>query len=473
MSYQDFSPALLTLSPRSTKSGDPSSSVVGINTTPLADGALVYCAENKGEYQLDKTDSTTPPDGNLVLAPLVGPGRWFKRLPASGGAVTGPPDAIAYYDAVGNITGDAAFTALPIDVFGRPQLWDRRIVGGPGTGAVWRNGAWQVDGDPTNVQGEGYVTYGPAENGLQDGSNGAFGRVKYNRFGIRYIIGGVDIGYAWRVDPTHEFFTNDAGVMTAEIVRATGQGRFVTVQIGALAGPGLSTIDTQATVARPFHLPDISGTAVVIDDATGKVWMGLGVTGDVVSSNAGMQYSTLVANRAQLRMNQFGANSAGPGATGFKSRGATLGAFAGCVNGDLLYRITAIGVAPNNVDVPLAATGTFQVPPGFVPAGQNYLPTEWEIALVPLAGPINGKRVAQLVTSEGETQTLSGVRAGGPGTLPTALGAGTLWSSGTGDPNGAVTGSVGDLWSRTDGGANTTLYVKESGAATNTGWVAK
>ena len=44
---------------------------------------------------------------------------------------------------------------------------------------------------------------------------------------------------------------------------------------------------------------------------------------------------------------------------------------------------------------------------------------------------------------------------------------------GTGDPNSVITGSVGDLFLRTDGGASTTLYVKESGSATNTGWVAK
>jgi hypothetical protein len=44
---------------------------------------------------------------------------------------------------------------------------------------------------------------------------------------------------------------------------------------------------------------------------------------------------------------------------------------------------------------------------------------------------------------------------------------------GTGAPNTVVMGSVGDMWLRTDGGAGTTLYVKESGTNTNTGWVAK
>lgn len=42
----------------------------------------------------------------------------------------------------------------------------------------------------------------------------------------------------------------------------------------------------------------------------------------------------------------------------------------------------------------------------------------------------------------------------------------------SGSPEGVLVGRVGDLAVRTDGGANTTLYVKESGTG-NTGWVAK
>jgi hypothetical protein len=47
-----------------------------------------------------------------------------------------------------------------------------------------------------------------------------------------------------------------------------------------------------------------------------------------------------------------------------------------------------------------------------------------------------------------------------------------VWLAGGGSPEGAVTAVVGSLWSRTDGGAGTSLYVKESGTG-NTGWVAK
>lgn len=47
-----------------------------------------------------------------------------------------------------------------------------------------------------------------------------------------------------------------------------------------------------------------------------------------------------------------------------------------------------------------------------------------------------------------------------------------IWRCGAGTPEAAVTAPVGSLYTRTDGGANTTLYVKESGTG-NTGWVAK
>lgn len=47
-----------------------------------------------------------------------------------------------------------------------------------------------------------------------------------------------------------------------------------------------------------------------------------------------------------------------------------------------------------------------------------------------------------------------------------------IWTSGEGTPEGSVTAPVGSFYTREDGGANTTLYVKESGTG-NTGWVAK
>lgn len=49
---------------------------------------------------------------------------------------------------------------------------------------------------------------------------------------------------------------------------------------------------------------------------------------------------------------------------------------------------------------------------------------------------------------------------------------GPLTTFGAGTPEGVVTAPVGSTYQRTDGGAGTTLYVKETGTG-NTGWVAK
>lgn len=49
---------------------------------------------------------------------------------------------------------------------------------------------------------------------------------------------------------------------------------------------------------------------------------------------------------------------------------------------------------------------------------------------------------------------------------------GITWTSGAGSPENVVTAPVGSLYSRSDGGLVTSLYVKESGAG-NTGWIGK
>jgi hypothetical protein len=47
-----------------------------------------------------------------------------------------------------------------------------------------------------------------------------------------------------------------------------------------------------------------------------------------------------------------------------------------------------------------------------------------------------------------------------------------IWTAAANSPEGVVTAEVGSLYTRTNGGAGTTLYVKESGSG-STGWVAK
>ncbi len=47
-----------------------------------------------------------------------------------------------------------------------------------------------------------------------------------------------------------------------------------------------------------------------------------------------------------------------------------------------------------------------------------------------------------------------------------------LLMSGEGSPEGVVTAPVGTIYQRTDGGAGTSLYVKETGVGSS-GWTAK
>lgn len=98
-------------------------------------------------------------------------------------------------------------------------------------------------------------------------------------------------------------------------------------------------------------------------------------------------------------------------------------------------------------------------------------------AKLPLVDPTTG---APALSSGGLSflQGLANALNGTQGVVATGvnqiqLGIGTFVSAGTGSPNGVVSGSPGDIYLNLSGGAGTTLFVKESGAATNTGWQGK
>lgn len=124
---QSFPASLLTLSPRETRVGDPSASVAGVNTTLLADGCVLYCIENKGVYRLDRT-STATPDGNLVIAPVAGPGRWLLQGSGSGAVIASYESRSVEVTTVTSTTD----TALPIANAGAAMGFDL---------LPWTNGA--------------------------------------------------------------------------------------------------------------------------------------------------------------------------------------------------------------------------------------------------------------------------------------------------------------------------------------------
>lgn len=238
--------------------------------------------------------------------------------------------------------------------------------------------------------------------------------------------------------------------------------QFVINAAGQAPGTNLA-FTLNAAGNRIFRMPNISGMAVVSQDVTGIVL----INTDTVlhGSSAGVQYATAATNQGIFQAFQYGVGVVNaPGFKGFKSRGLTVGALASCQASDVLVRLSGSGVAPN-LSVTDGGFLSLQVVAGFVPAAQNFLPTELELELTNLAG---GRSIVFRVTSEGETRTRRGIRAGGPATPAGDLASGTLWSSGVGSPEGTIVGSPGDIWSDTTAGV---VYVKNTGVSTNTGWL--
>lgn len=154
-------------------------------------------------------------------------------------------------------------------------------------------------------------------------------------------------------------------------------------------------IGTNDAFAFPIRVNGVE-TARFTQDL--RLFMGQTVTDHV--SNAGVQYTSTVANRAQFRGNQYGANTGNPGFAAFKSRGATPPNLAPVIVGDVIYGVTAVGVT-DNLSIPLSGLEQFIV--SAVPAGQGWIGTDWSLQLVSKFGPPpgNARRPVLRVDAEG------------------------------------------------------------------------
>jgi hypothetical protein len=167
-----------------------------------------------------------------------------------------------------------------------------------------------------------------------------------------------------------------------------------------------------ATTAAVLSLGTVNATSLGIGTASGttssfQVFINQG--GASFNSNAGLQLSSTVANRGSGRFNQFGANAGVPGITGFKSRGTNVGDLASVADGDILARMTAIGVAADNASIPLAGFVDVRVPTGGT--NSNWVASDFSVSLVPLAGPINSIRQVLRITSEAAFELIDGTTA--------------------------------------------------------------
>jgi hypothetical protein len=128
--FQPFPPASMILSPCVTLTGDPSASVQGINTTTLADGALVYCEGSKTTFRLDKADAATAPDGTSVIQPAAGPGRWKAFGVIGGTGIVWRPDGLGDVTTWAEVMAAVAANKGPVTIY-VPQQTTYVIDPGP------------------------------------------------------------------------------------------------------------------------------------------------------------------------------------------------------------------------------------------------------------------------------------------------------------------------------------------------------
>lgn len=102
------------------------------------------------------------------------------------------------------------------------------------------------------------------------------------------------------------------------------------------------------------------------------------------------------------------------------------------------------------------------------PGAGNFITSAFDFGFIPMSGGVVGAPLFWVNRAVGNGY-FKGMVFGTNGFM---VGTASSITTGAGTPEGAVTATVGSLYTRTDGGASTTLYVKTSGTG-NTGWTAK
>jgi hypothetical protein len=130
--------------------------------------------------------------------------------------------------------------------------------------------------------------------------------------------------------------------------------------------------------------------------------------------------------------------------------------------------------AASTVDFAIAGVRRFSIGAGTVSifAGSPTIFLSGNSALLAM-GASNDAGVSRLAANSVAIGNGTAGNASGAINVAKAVVSGATWSSGAVTPNTNVVGSIGDLYTWQGGTTTTTLWVKESGAATNTGWVPK
>ncbi|HLX64565.1 MAG TPA: hypothetical protein VKX17_25050 [Planctomycetota bacterium] len=194
----------------------------------------------------------------------------------------------------------------------------------------------------------------------------------------------------------------------------------------------------------------ISAGGSVLSSATGGYFNGA-LKGGSLAANAiitGVSADAEFDSGTSASSNQFIGGRFGATTT---NASPAIGAFA-AASGSTQSNTGVVGLV-NDPSLINIATFSFTLPAGFSSGVTGFNPST---AANQYAGYFKGN---VNVTNQVSAATVK-------------VGSATVYS-GAGDPNNSVTGNPGDMYLNTSGGALTTLYIKESGSGTNTGWVGK
>jgi len=298
------------------------------------------------------------------------------------------------------------------------------------------NTIWLQSG---NVAGAAIELNGAAASGTDMAAGNT---ISGNLIEVGSYVYGIDLEYATQNSLIGNHFYDPTGTTLYGIrLRANAQSNFVIdglnqrgiTDLGPTAYPNLILTSAQGRTSAvgPLNIPDLNYDTIIKRlKVTGSGATAFTIQPDTATPDAG---NLILVKRSA-------AEGTNPSANILELR----------QRADIVMR----GAQAGNITFQDAAGTDFTT---FTGAGRN-----WNAAGTGGAMKIDSGTGGSYLTLQNYGLKL--VLQDGTGTVTIKQGSGT--------PEGALAANVGSLYLRTDGGAGTTLYIKESGTG-NTGWVAK
>lgn len=285
--------------------------------------------------------------------------------------------------------------------------------------------------------------------------------------------------------PGNKLQVAGAGIFTGTWVN-DGATSGISLSYGDLANSGRLQIFSPGVAYRPF---DMFVASLNVATGTGSVTSALTVTNGGITGIG--KSNTTPANATLSVLDATPASGATATWIGHDGSGTYSGVHLSALATSLKV-VAGLTQGSTNLQEWQNLSGTVLayvandasiIAPAFVQNGALAGMNSGGVRLGTSAGVLFGSTANYASTADTSLSRISaGIIGGGTGSAGSVAGsfqatkyisAGTAFVTwGTGTPEAAVTATVGSMFLRTDGGAATTLYVKESGSG-NTGWIAK